>query len=229
MPAEEIAREAELRAEPPHLVLEELAHRLDQLEAQLFGKTSDVVVRLDDRRRALDGDRFDHVGIERSLREVPRVGNRFRFLLEDFDEGSADDAALLFRVRDPGEKREKELRRVDLADRDPEMPEGLDDLVRLVGAHQAVIDQNRMNAVAQRLAQQDRGYGGVDSARERADDRAAPRLTADLIDLLLPEGSHRPIRHDPADPEEEVLEDCGPVLGVAHLRVKLDGVKGALS
>ena len=39
--------QAELAAERAHLVLEELAQRLDQLELHALGQAADIVVRLD--------------------------------------------------------------------------------------------------------------------------------------------------------------------------------------
>ena len=50
------------------------------------------------------------------------------------------------------------------------------------------------------------------------------RLPADRLHLLLPEPGHRPVGPDLADAEQEVLEDLGPVDGVADLRMKLEAV-----
>ncbi len=107
------------------------------------------------------------------------------------------------------------------------MPEGLDDLVRLVRPHQTMVDQNRMHAIAERLSQENRRHGGVDAARERADDRAAAGLPADLLDLLFPKGRHRPFGHDSADSEDEVLEDLGAMLRVPDFRMELDRVEAS--
>ena len=43
--------------------------------------------------------RFDHVGVDRALREPFRVADLRGFALEDFDEVAADDLALLLRDR----------------------------------------------------------------------------------------------------------------------------------
>jgi hypothetical protein len=53
-----------------HLVLEELAQRLDELELHALGQAAHVVVALDDRARALERHALDHVGVERALHEV---------------------------------------------------------------------------------------------------------------------------------------------------------------
>jgi hypothetical protein len=51
-----------LRPTAPHLVLEQLAQRLDQLHAHPLGQPADVVVALDERRLADDRHRLDDVG-----------------------------------------------------------------------------------------------------------------------------------------------------------------------
>ena len=82
-----------------HLVLEQLAQRLDQLHVHALGQAADVVVRLDgDRRPAGEGHRLDDVGIERALGQEVGAAELARLLVEDVDEGGADDLALLLRV-----------------------------------------------------------------------------------------------------------------------------------
>ena len=48
---DELLGQAELAAERAHLVLEQLAQRLDQLQVHALGQAADVVVRLDRHRR----------------------------------------------------------------------------------------------------------------------------------------------------------------------------------
>ena len=69
MAADERLGQAELAAERAHLVLEQLAQRLDQRELHALGQAADVVVRLDGDARALERDRLDDVRIERALGE----------------------------------------------------------------------------------------------------------------------------------------------------------------
>src|SRR5262249_58072431 len=47
MPADESLRQAELAAEPAHLVLEQLAQRLAQLPLHALGQSHNLVIRLD--------------------------------------------------------------------------------------------------------------------------------------------------------------------------------------
>ena len=63
--------QAELLADRAHLVLEQQAQRLDELEVHLLGQPADVVVRLD--RRGIGRAGLDDVGVERPLDEELRV------------------------------------------------------------------------------------------------------------------------------------------------------------
>ena len=64
---------AELEADLAHLVLEQRAQRLDQLELQVVGQAADVVVRLDVGRAGAAAG-LDDVGVERALdEELDRV------------------------------------------------------------------------------------------------------------------------------------------------------------
>ena len=84
MAEHELARQAERDAELAHFVLEELSQRLEQLEMQRFRQPAHVVVRLDRMRfLRLGSGRFDHVGIDRSLREPSGAGDFLRLGLED--------------------------------------------------------------------------------------------------------------------------------------------------
>ena len=74
MPPDDFFRQAELQAELADFVLEQIAQRLDQLEAELRRQAADVVVQLDRVGRAVGGGAaFDHVGIERALGQELRV------------------------------------------------------------------------------------------------------------------------------------------------------------
>src|SRR5579863_7254412 len=101
MPPDPIFGEAERKANFAHLVFKERAQRLDQLEGHVLWQTAYVVVRLDARRGhgGIVAGAFNHVGIERSLREKVNGADQFqqpqRLLLEDANELRADDFTLL--------------------------------------------------------------------------------------------------------------------------------------
>ena len=102
------------RPTSPDLVLEQVAQRLDQLEAQVGGQAADVVVGLDLLGGLrLRGRALDDVGIERALGQEVDGADLERLLLEDPDELVADDLALLLGVLDAGQPGQEALARVD--------------------------------------------------------------------------------------------------------------------
>ena len=68
MAVHHVVRQAKRHAQLAHLVLEQVAQRLQQLQAQLLGQAADVVVALDDDRLLrLGAARFDDVRVDRAL------------------------------------------------------------------------------------------------------------------------------------------------------------------
>ena len=119
MTADERLRQPEFAAELAHLVLEQLAQRLDQLHVHALGQAADIVVRLDRHRRAA-GERhaLDHVGIERALRQEVRAADRPGFRLEHIDEQPADRLALGLGIADAFERAQEQPRGIDMDERD---------------------------------------------------------------------------------------------------------------
>ena len=108
------ARQAEFEAEATHLVLEQLAQRLDELELHVLGQPADVVVRLDDVRLAgLRARGLDHVGIDRALRQPAHAFELVRFLVEHLDEHPADGLALALGIGLAAQRREEAILGVD--------------------------------------------------------------------------------------------------------------------
>ncbi len=114
MAIDHLARQPEFDADAPHLVLEQFAQRLDQLEAHALGQAADVVVRLDHMRLAgLAAGRLDDVRIDRALRQPADALELRRFLVEYLDEQPADDLALGFGIGDAFERGEIAVGGVD--------------------------------------------------------------------------------------------------------------------
>ena len=88
-------RQAERDAELAHFVLEQFAQRLQQFQVQGFGQAADVVVALDGVALLALAGAFDHVRIDRALRQPFGVLELAGFGLEHFDEFAADDLALV--------------------------------------------------------------------------------------------------------------------------------------
>src|SRR6202011_67119 len=113
MPEHQVTRQAERETELPYLVLEQLAQRLQQLEVQRLGQAADIVVRLDGVRCLAAARGFDHVGIDRSLRQPFRVRQPGRFCLKNVNELAPDDLALLLRIGDAGKRTKEDLACID--------------------------------------------------------------------------------------------------------------------
>ena len=172
---------------PPHLVLEQVAQRLDELEAEVGRQPADVVVGLDLlgglrlRRR-----RFDDVGVERPLRQEVDPPELGRLLLEDADELVADDPALLLGVLDAGQAGEEALAGVDHHEVHPEVAlEGDAEQLQFLLAHQAVVDVDAGQPIPDRPVDERRRDRRVDPARQRADDQPVrPGLAGVRVDAL---------------------------------------------
>ena len=194
----------ELGADGPHLVLEQRAQRLDELELEVVRQPADVVVRLD-RRRAGAPAGLDDVRVDRALDEVvarprraspPRPRRPGRTL--------ADALAFRLRVGDAAQPVEEALLGVDGDERDAEAGRGTPhDLLALVLAHDAVVDEHAGQLVADRRVHEQRRDGRVDAAAQAADDLARRRpargsaaICSSTIDAAVhvrsqPQTSHR--------------------------------------
>ena len=110
MPPHNLGRQAKIQTHLTNFILEQRAQRLDEVELQVVGKATDVVVALDvGRARAATG--FHDVGIERALYEELHglVGARCiddgpRRILEHPDELATNDLALGLGVAHVGER-----------------------------------------------------------------------------------------------------------------------------
>ena len=183
-------------------------------------------MRLDRRGDALGAARLDHVGVERPLHEPADVAELPRLLLEDADELAADDLPLLLRLLDAVEQLEESLLRLHVDERDVEMlAERLDDLLGLVLAQQAVIDEDACELLPNRLVDEQRRHGRVDATRQRAEHALAPDLRLDARDLLFDHRSRSPDGWRVRDRVEEVLQDVHAMRGVHDLGVELDAVE----
>ena len=223
--------QAELSADRADLVLEQCAQRLDQLELQVVGQATDVVVGLDV-RRPLTAAGLHHVGVQRPLgQELDRLvgvdltGGH----LERPDELPADDLALGLRVDDPVELAEEHLgdvlhHQAYIGGRD----EILLDLLGLALTEQAVVDEDAHQLVADRAVQQGGRDGRVDAAGQPAQHALVADDRTDLRDRVIDDVRRGPVRRATGDLVEEVLQDLLAVLGVHNLGVPLDAGQLAL-
>src|SRR5205823_72400 len=229
MTMSELARQPELGAEPAHLVLEQLAQRLDELETHPLGEAAHVVVRLDDLRLAGAGaGGLDDVGIDRALSEELDAFETLRLLVEDLDESPADHLALGLGVGDAGEGAEKACLRVDADDPDAEvLREDAHHRLGFAEAQQAVVDEYAGELLPDRAVQERGDHGGVDSAREPEQHLAATDLRAEACEGILDDVADAPERIGAADLAHEALEELSSLGGVRDLGMELYAIEAA--
>jgi hypothetical protein len=119
------------------------------------------VVGLDGHRRtAVERDAFDHIGIERALGEKLRALHFLGFGFEDVDERLADELALGLGIGDAGEAAEEGFARIHMDERDVVVAaEELHYLFGFVGAHEAGVDENARELVADGFVDKHGGDG----------------------------------------------------------------------
>ena len=165
MPVDQPAGKPELPPQRAHLVLEEPAQRLDQLEAHALGEPAHVVVRLDDLRAPARRGALDHVRVERPLRQELDRTELCRLLLEHRDELGADDAALGLGVGDSGQPVEEAPARIDHHHLEPAPAQLERHLGRFALAQQPVVDQDAVESLPDRAMTQSRHHRAVHSSR----------------------------------------------------------------
>ena len=106
-------RKTEVPADLAHLVLEQEREGLDQVEVDILGQPSDVMMRFYRRRRPSGRSALDHVRIQRPLGQKREGAVLQALLLEYVYEALSYDLPLRLRVADPGEPIQKLVRRVD--------------------------------------------------------------------------------------------------------------------
>src|SRR5690606_24418998 len=220
----------QLQTDLAHLVLEQLAQRLDQLELHVFGQTAHVVVRLDHVRLAGGGaGGFDHIGVDRALRQPAHVFELCGFGIENVYEGVADDLALLLRIGDACEAAEEDLLRIHSYDLHAHVPgESGHNLIALVLAQQAVIDEHAGELRAYGPVQQRRDHGGVDAAGQAQQYLVAANLVAYARDAVLDDVARRPVIRAATDLVDEAVENAAALSGMGNFGVEVHAVEAAL-
>ena len=200
--------QSQLAPQFAHFILEELTQWLDQVHIHAFGQSANIMVALDrDAWPAGEADTFDHIGVERALREEIGAADLFGLGFEQVNKSAADEFALFLRISDTRQPGKEGLLRIDRDQRDVVMvAEQGDDLLGLIQAHQAMIDIDAGELVADRFVDQHRSDRRIDPAGQAADHSAIPHLVADFGNLGLAEFGHGPIALEPADMAHKIGE-----------------------
>ena len=190
------------------------------------------MVALDDGARSLVGHGLDDVGIQGALSEeldvVTGVLDGLGFLVEDVDEGVADDLALLFRIVHAGQQVEEQIGGLNVLEVQIEVfAQVSHDLFAFVLTQHAVVHEDAVELLTDGLVEQHGHHGGIHAAGERADDVAVAHGFAHLLHHAFHEGAHGPVGRDLRHLEEEVADHLRAVFGVMHFGVELQGVDAA--
>ena len=181
--------QAQSLADHTDLVLEQQLDGLHQLEVQILGQTAHVVVGLDGLLALGSLLGLQDVGVDGTLGQEGDALQLPGLVGEDGDELLADDLALALGVRDTGQQAQEVIGGVHIDQVGVQaLPEHLDDALGLVLAHEAVVDVDTDELLADGLDQQGSHDGRVDAAGEGQQDLLVADLLAHGLDLLVDEG-----------------------------------------
>jgi hypothetical protein len=196
------------------------------VELHDLGQPADIVVGLD-RGLAAEGHRFDDIRVQRALGQVTDLTDLVGLVLEDFDEAETDPLALDLRVDHPLQFAEKVVGGIDIDDVEfALLLEEAQDRLRFAGPHQAVVDMDAGQLIADGPVDDGGHHRRIDTAGQGAEDPVAADPILDRRHRQLDEGMHGPRRAAVADAEDEVAEDVVADQGMGHLRVELHGDEG---
>jgi len=172
--------------------------------------------------------RLDHVRVDGALREEAHAAQALRLVVEDIDEGAADDLALGLGIGHPGERREEARLGIDAHYAYAEVPrKGTHHLLGFAETQQPMIDEHARELIADRALQERSYHRGVHPARETEQDLVRPYLRARALDGVREDVACAPQRVRAADLAHEALEQARPLRGVGDLRVKLHAIEAA--
>ncbi|MDT4821147.1 hypothetical protein FQZ97_543100 [compost metagenome] len=225
-----LRRQAQGHAEFADFVLEQFTQRLQQLQVERVGQAAHVVVRLDGGGLAgLGACGFDDVGVNGALGQPLGALLLAGLVLEHFDEFTADDLALGFRIGHAGELAHELGGRVDVDDLHAHvLGEGLHNLLAFIQAQQAVVDEHAGELVADGLVDQRGGNRRIDAARQAQDHLFVADLFADARDGFGHVVGHVPVAFAAADFVHEAGQHGLALDGVRDFGVELHGVELAV-
>ncbi len=238
---DKVVWDTELSSKLANLVLKQLSQWLNELETlavhHALWETTNVVVGLDSGGWTLERDGLDNIWVKGSLEEelnlssLWRVGSSLLNLeslsLENLNEGVSDELSLgLWVIVDALQASEETVSGIDDSQVDTKVSlESLLDLGALVQAHDTVVDENRVEAVANGSLHEGSSDGRVDATGDSSQDLSLlSDQGADSGNLLVDELGHSPVLLGTANSDGEVLEEVFSAWGVGDLWVELDAV-----
>ena len=187
-----------------HFVLEQPLEWFANLEVHLFGKTSHVVVTLDD----LSGDveRLDAVGIDGALCQPLRISNLHSFSIEDVDETSTDDFTLAFGFFHTSQFCEELFASIHTDYVKTEAFVVFHHCVKLVLAEHTMVHKDTSEVAADGLVEQHRSYRRVHTTGETENHAGVAELLLELSHSRFNERGGAPVLAATTDVDHKVAE-----------------------
>jgi len=213
-------------ADGTDFVFEKFPQRLDELEFHPLGQAAHIVVRLDQGGGiAVDGHAFDDVGIKGALAEKLGLAHGLGGLLKNPDEFAPDDFSFLLGIGDPFEFGQEPGGSIHHFQFETQtVGENAFDALHLLGPHQAIVDQNADQLVANGPVDQGGGNAGIHPATEAEDDPFPSDLLPDILDGFFNERLHGPGGFAAADVENKILQDFPAPWRVGHFGMELNSI-----
>src|SRR5690606_22821532 len=223
-------RQAQGDTQLSNFVLEQLAQRLEQLQIERIGQTTNIMMRFDGNSLArLGAGRFDHVRVDGALGQPAGVGQFAGFGLEYFNKFLANDLALLFGVGDAGQLAHELFGGIDVDDLHAEViTKGVHDLLGFVQAQEPVINKYAGQLVADGLMNERSRHRRIYTARQAQYDFVVPNLFTYGCHGLFDVVGHVPVACAAAYFVNETRKQGLALRGVCHFGMKLYAIEVAL-
>jgi len=192
---------------------------------------------LDGGARALEGDRLNNIWVECSLKEELNLSSLWRigrsrfdlqsFSLEDLDESVANELSLgLWVIGDALQPSKEYLRGIDNGKIDTKMlGEGLLDCLAFVKAHNTIVNEDSMEALANGLLHELSSNSRVDTSADGSKNLSLfSNQCANSGNLLINKLSHGPVLSGLADSDGEVFQELRAARSMCDFWVELDAV-----
>ena len=162
----------------------------------MIRQAAHIVVALDDGTRPLGRRGLDDVGVQRALGQEIHMRNLFGFLIENLNEGMADDLTLLLRIIHTLQAGKETFGSVhDSKIEIQVVTEKMADLLDFVLTQQAVVHEDAVQVLAYGPVQEHSHDSGIDAAGKSADDLTVANLGGHFLHHAIDKGRHGPVRH----------------------------------
>ena len=174
---------------------------------------------------------LDHIRIDGALGKVTHLSLQLPgFIAEYAGKFLTDDLALGLGICLADQASEKALLGVDadeLQVKTAARSENALHLVALILAHEAVVDKDTVQLVADGFGQKGCGDSGIHAAGEAQQDVFVPDLFSEFFDSALGKGGHLPVAPAAADIKDKTAEHFCSLRSMHYFRMELDCIESS--